>query len=225
MIKVVFIDVDNTLLDFEKGAELSIKKAFKDFELPFEKQVVETFHKINDGLWHNIEKGELTREGLFAIRWKLIFSELDIPFDGPTMEKQFFSYLTNSTVPIDGALKLLKYLAPKYTLCVTSNAGYNQQTRRLETAGMLRYINHVFVSEKIGIAKPDKGFFDACFAEFNNITPSETIIIGDSLTADIGGGKKYGMKTCWYNHKKAFLNETVDSDYVVNSLKDIEKIL
>lgn len=225
MIKVVFIDVDNTLLDFDKCAELSIIKAFEDFALPFNHAVVDAFHEINEGLWKEIEKGTLSRAELFDVRWNRILSRLGIDFDGHVLEKRFFSYLTSAAVPVDGAVEMVRYLAGKYTVCVTSNAGHNQQVTRLESAGMLKYIKHVFVSEKIGFAKPDKSFFDACFKELEGVAPEETIIIGDSMTADVEGGKKYGIKTCWYNHKKLKHPENSDADYIIDCLGDIKGIL
>lgn len=225
MIKIVFIDVDNTLLDFDKCAELSIKQAFADFGLSFSNEVVEAFHKINEGLWHEIEKGKITRAELFDVRWNKILEYLGIKFDGHVLEKRFFSYLTKAAVPVDHALETLRYLSEKYIICITSNAGHDQQTKRLESVGMLGYIDKVFVSERIGFAKPDKSFFDACFREIDGVLPEETIIIGDSLTADVEGGKKYGMKTCWYNHKKIEHPQNSNADYIVDFLPDIKNFL
>ncbi len=225
MIKVVFIDIDNTLLDFDKCAELSIKKAFENFSLSYNSGVVDTFHQINEGLWKEIEKGTLSRAELFDVRWNKILARLGIDFDGHVLEKSFFSYLTRAAVPVDGAREVVEYLSGKYIVCVTSNAGHNQQITRLESAGMLKYIKYVFVSENIGFAKPDKCFFDACFAELDGVAPEETIIIGDSMTADVEGGKKYGLKTCWYNHKKIDTPECLSADYIINFLGDIKNIL
>ncbi len=56
MIKVVLLDVDGTLLDFEKCAEWSIDCAAKDLNINLPENTVEVFHKINDGLWLKIEK-------------------------------------------------------------------------------------------------------------------------------------------------------------------------
>ena len=81
-IKAVFIDIDNTLLDFNKCALWSMQKAFEDYHLSFESSMFDTFNMINNRLWLRIEKGELTKEELYACRWNMIFALIGIDVDG-----------------------------------------------------------------------------------------------------------------------------------------------
>ena len=126
-IKAVFIDIDNTLLDFNKCALWSMQKAFNDYGLSFENSMFDTFNMINNRLWLRIEKGELTKEELYACRWNMIFALIRIDIDGVEFENVFYSYLTESAEPVDGALDLLKYLHGKYLVCAASNASYANQ--------------------------------------------------------------------------------------------------
>ena len=57
MITTIFIDIDNTLLDFDKCAYLSMKSAFEDVGLLFEDYMFDTFERINLSLWHRLEGG------------------------------------------------------------------------------------------------------------------------------------------------------------------------
>ena len=57
----------------------------------------------------------------------------------------------------------------------------------------------MFISEYLGANKPQLGFFDACFASLPGVKRSESLMLGDSLTSDMLGGKIAGMHTCWYN--------------------------
>ena len=223
-IKAVFIDIDNTLLDFDKCALWSMQKAFNDYGLSFENSMLDTFNMINNRLWLRIEKGELTKEELYACRWNMIFALLGIDVDGVEFENVFYSYLTESAEPVDGALDLLKYLHGKYLVCAASNASYAQQIKRLNNAGMTEYLDRIFISEQIGFSKPQKEFFERCFEKISPIAPAETVMIGDSLTADIEGGASFGMKTCRYNHN--LTNESSDlPDFTVCSLSEIKKYL
>lgn len=223
-IKAVFIDIDNTLLDFNKCALWSMQKAFNDYGLSFENSMFDTFNMINNRLWLRIEKGELTKEELYACRWNMIFALIGIDVDGVEFENAFYSYLTESAEPVDGALDLLKYLHGKYLVCAASNASYAQQIKRLNNAGMAEYLDRIFISEQIGFSKPQKEFFERCFEKISPIVPSETVMIGDSLTADIEGGASFGMKTCRYNHN--LTNESSDlPDFTVCSLSEIKKFL
>ena len=119
----------------------------------------------------------------------------------------------------------MKYLHGKYLLAVASNGPYEQQVNRLEKVGLLSYVDHMFVSGKIGHAKPSRAFFDACIEKMGDLKPEEVMMIGDSISADITGAKDYGMQTCWYNHKVAPLEQGEMADYTVDSLEEIKEIL
>ena len=82
-----------------------------------------------------------------------------------------------------------------------------------------------------GYTDKNKGCsFDYCFAELRNndnegLRPEEAIMIGDSLTSDIAGGRNYGMKTCFYTKGKKYESGDKWADYVVSDLSDIMRIL
>ena len=125
---------------------------------------------------------------------------------------------------IDGAKDIVEYLSKKYILCSASNAPYIQQIGRLTTSGLISYFKHNFISQEIGFDKPSKEFFDVCFERLNGIKKEQTIMIGDSLTADIKGARDYGITSIWFNFEKVLVNEKV-SDYVVDNLREIKDIL
>ena len=224
MIKTVFIDVDNTLLDFNECAKHSMAVSLKEYGHKYKDSYFGVFKGVNDELWREIEKGTLTREGLYKVRWNRVFERLGIAIDGPEFEEKFIHNLHSSAVPVAGAHDILAYLSEKYTLCVTSNALHQQQVTRLKNADMLGYLDHIFTSEDIGSQKPEKAFFDGCFARLGDILPEECIIIGDSLTADIKGGIDCGIKTCWFNYEQK-APKGDEADYIVNTLAEIKNIL
>lgn len=223
MIKAVFVDVDNTLLDFDLCAKESMKAGYKELGLAFEEDMFERFRVINLALWKDMEKGLISKQELLQTRWSRVFDALGIAGDGQVMEKHFRHYINEYAIEIDGAYEALEYLAKKYPLYAASNAPYNQQTHRLENADMLKFFKKIFVSEEIGYPKPRKEFFDACFKELD-CDASETIMIGDSVSADIIGAKNYGMKTLWYNHYKEDPS-LVECDYIIYSMRDVKNVL
>jgi YjjG family noncanonical pyrimidine nucleotidase len=224
MIKTIFIDIDNTLLDFNESSKLCIKQAFHEQDLPVNENTFTTFKTINDGLWLKIEKGELDRPGLHKIRFNLVLDALGLKGDGCLIEKRFREILFDTAVAVDGAKDLLKYLSSKYKVYAASNAIYLQQINRLTKTEMLEYLSDLFISEKLGVTKPSKEFFDVCIKGANTKI-EETVMIGDSLSADIIGAKKYGLTTVWYNHNKEDVANAKCADYIVNSLQEIKQIL
>ena len=225
MIQTVFLDVDNTLLDFNACAYAAMKNAFAETGMTFFEDVFSTFLEVNDQLWLLIERGELTRDELHLIRWNTIFKKLDISYNGADFELLFLRNLETASGFIPGAVELLTYLKPKYTLCLASNASYKPQMKRLESSGILTYVDKLFISEVLGYSKPEKDFFDACFRELGDADPKHSIIIGDSISADILGGINYGIKTCWFNPEHKPLPEGIKPDYVVHTLFEIQAIL
>ncbi len=223
-IKAIFLDIDNTLLDFNAASRVAMEQAFAACGIPFAPEMYPTFKRVNDGLWRKIETGELTRERLHATRWNLVLAALGLPGDGQAVEAHFLSLLATEAIPVEGAEALLRYLSAKYTVCIASNAPYEQQLKRLTKVGMLPYFHKHFISEKLGVAKPSREYFDRCFAQLEGITPEQTVIIGDSVTADIHGGAAYGMHTCWYDHEQTG-NICPQADFSVSALAEIQRIL
>ena len=225
MIKTVFVDIDNTILDFNKCALQSMTEGLHDVGLQYKDGLFEIFKTINDRLWLDIEKGIIDINYLMLHRWNMVFEKAGIEFDGVRFEELFRKGLRESHEEVDGAGELLKYLSGKYTVCAASNGPYEQQVKRLTDARLAHYIDHMFISEEIGYKKPNPNFFAVCFDRLGNTLPSESMMIGDSLTADIGGAGSYGMKTCWFDHGKTGDLMGASPDYSVTNLSDIEKIL
>ena len=231
MLKVIFFDIDNTLLSFSGYVKESMREGFRKFGLPeYEEWMFPIFERINNRLWQKIERGELSFDRLLQIRWNLIFNELGILFDGSVFEAFFRDCLFDSAIPEEGAMELLKFLQGRYLICAASNGPYLQQVNRLKKCGMLPYFSSLFISEELGSSKPSESFFAACFERLNGlgidtVKPEEAMIIGDSLTSDILGGMQYGMKTCFYNPGSSPVPEKIRPDYTVATLLEIKKIL
>ena len=138
MIKAIFIDIDGTLLDFEACVEESMRLGLIERGVDYKAEMLETFHRINNGLWRDLEQGKLTFEKLLEIRWATVFAELGINLDGLEFEKYFRARLHKSAIPMDGSYEMLGYLSEKYRLFAASNGPDEQQKKRLEKADMLR---------------------------------------------------------------------------------------
>lgn len=234
--KVLLMDIDNTLLDFDEAAKWGMAQCFQNAGLEYRPEMYEVFKEENNKIWRRIEKGELTMNDLPDVRWQAILKHLGLEADGVEMEMEFRRLLHLSAVPVEGAEEILQYLYEQgYCICAASNGPYEQQISRLKKADMLKYFTHFFISEKIGADKPSREFFDGCMRELAGTMPEECMMIGDSLTADISGGREYGMQTCWLRRCKD--KEKVEknpvsgaecgkeSDHMIGSLLELKNIL
>ena len=225
MKKIILIDLDNTLIDFNECARHSIINAFNELGFTYTDKVFETFITENVKIWKRLEKGEITKPQLRADRWNIILKKLGIDFDGTVLEEMFENGVAKGAYAVDGAYELLEYLKDKYKLYIVSNGFRFVQESRIKIGNFEKYFDDVFVSEDVGIPKPAKEFFDYCFEKLGNPHKNDTILIGDSLTADIIGGINYGIDTVWFNKNNEPLSDNIKPTHTVNTLKEIQKIL
>ena len=231
MIKVVFMDIDDTIYDYSAFVKKVIKDGFKKYGLyPYSDDLILIYNEINNQIWKGAEYHNLTVQELNSLCWNRFFKEIGIALDSRLFEEYFCAELYKSAIFKPNALELIQYLNEKYIMCVASNAPYEQQMNRLKVGEIDSFFSHIFISSRIGARKPDKEFFDYCFKELHkagcdNLKPEETIIIGDTITSDIVGGRNYGMKTCLYTKGKKDNLYYIEADYIISDLAEIMKIL
>ena len=56
----IFIDLDDTILDFKKAEAVALKKTLADFSVTATDEIVSLYSAINDKMWKKLEKGENT---------------------------------------------------------------------------------------------------------------------------------------------------------------------
>lgn len=225
MIKFVFLDLDDTLLDFHEAEKAALSTALTHFGISPEENILDRYHEINKAQWERLERGELTREQVKTERYRILFSELGIDISPAEFTHYYESRLGIGHWFIDGAEELLEALYGKYSLFLASNGAKKVQDSRLDSAGIKKYFDKIFISEQIGSNKPDKEFFDKCFSEISGFDKSQAVIIGDSLTSDIKGGKNADIKTIWLNRNRCENRTDIIPDFEVSALSQIPDLL
>ena len=108
---------------------------------------------------------------------------------------------------------------------MVSNGTIKAQTKKLDRSGLDVLMDGVFLSEQLGVEKPNVGFFDQVFAKIGPVDRSEVMIVGDSLTGDIRGGNNAGILTCWYNPEGTAAKEAVRIDHEIRDLHEVYVLL
>lgn len=226
MITTVLLDLDDTILDFHAAERGALKKALRAIGIEPTEQLLERYSVINLAQWKRLELGELTQEQVKVVRYQIFFEELGIQASPEQTAKCYEVNLAYEHELIDGALELLKKLQGKYRLYAASNGTYEVQRRRIEESGIKPYFNDFFISKKIGFHKPDKNFFDYCFAHIPDFVPEEAVMVGDSLSSDILGGKNAGLKTIWFQPDRTVTdNGNIHPDYRISALSELPGLL
>ena len=220
----LFLDIDNTLLDFRKAEAVAIRKVLKDFSLPFDDQTVKLYSRINDSLWKRFEKGEIKKSEIFESRFKILLERLNLSGNVSKISNAYLQNLSEGYFTVEGAKELLEYLKNKgYKLYATTNGMALTQFKRIEKSGIKPYFDKIFVSEEVGFQKPQKEYYDYCFLNIEEKDKSKVLIIGDSQSSDILGGKNSGIDTCWFNIYKE--EKIINPDYTVYTLEELKTIL
>ena len=225
MIKFLFIDLDETILDFHKAEAMAIAKTLQSFGLEPDEQVVTRYSQINKSYWERLERKEVTREFLLINRFADLFAEYGMSVDPVQCARTYEKNLSTGHYFLPGAREAVESLSRKYKLYLASNGTARVQAGRLESANISHFFQEIFISQEVGANKPDREYFDRCFARIPGFDRSKTMIVGDSLTSDILGGKQAGIQTCWVNPKGKPCPEKLQPDYEIPALSALESLL
>lgn len=225
IIRQILLDLDDTLLDFGAAERVGISQTFRHFGIEPTQALLRRYHEINRAQWEAFERGELTREAVLTRRFALLSAELGLELDPQACEKVYRGWLGRGHWFVEGATELLAYLFPRYELYIASNGVADTQYSRLESAGIGHYFREIFISETTGHHKPEKEYFDYCFAHMPGFRPENTLMIGDSLTGDILGGMRAGIHTCWFNPEHRPGNPAIRPDFEIDHLAALQALL
>ncbi len=223
MIEFLFLDLDDTILDFQKAERLALAKTLESFGLPPTDTVLARYHEINREHWERLERKELTRQQVLVGRFAALFAEMGLSAQAEQVARAYEENLSQGHYFLPGAEEALQSLSEKYKLYLASNGTARVQAGRLKSAGIIPYFQEIFVSEEMGYNKPDPAYFDACFARIPGFRKDRAMMVGDSLTSDILGGIQAGIATCWVNphHKTG----SIRPDYEIESIVQLEALL
>ena len=225
MIEFLFLDLDDTILDFHKAERIAIAKTIQDFGVEPTEEVLNRYHVINKWHWEQLELGKLTRAEVLVNRFAALFSELGEEVDARKCAKVYEKNLSIGHYFLPGAEEAVEALSKKYRLYLASNGTASVQKGRMTSANLYRFFEKVFVSQEIGHNKPSKAYFDGCFAQIPDFDPKKAMIVGDSLSSDIKGGINAGIATVWVNPNHLPANPDIPADYEIEALSQLEALL
>lgn len=205
MIKHIFFDLDHTIWDFDRNAEETLTELYARYQLESlglrsSREFIDTYTENNQLLWAEYHLGKITKETLRSERFSKTFIQLGIqPSHIPSQFEDDYVRLTPTRTNLfEGSEKVLTYLQKKYTLHIISNGFKESTLTKMDKSGLNPYFANVIISEDVGVNKPDKAIFEYAL-RLASAQKEESIMIGDSLEADIRGAQDYGMKAIYFN--------------------------
>lgn len=227
----IFFDLDHTLWDFDTNSRETLYDLFHELRLnekgvPDFQTFHETYHKYNLIFWDRFRKGYINREEL---RWKRMWRTLlDFKIASESMAREmserYLEILPTKKNLFHDTIEVLDYLRGKnYPIHLITNGFEKTQHLKMKNSGIDQYFTHVITSENAGIMKPHVAIFEYALQKAGT-KPHHSIMIGDTLDADIEGAYNAGIDTVYFN--PAIPAEgTIIPTYVIESLSELKKLL
>ena len=220
----LFLDIDNTLLDFTKAEAVAVRRVLIQYSLPNDDVAVETYSKINQMYWEKFERGEIPKSDIFEGRFKTLLERFGEVRDTKAISEDYCKNLSEGYFKVEHAEEILEYLKKKgYRLYATTNGLSSTQFKRIKNSGIEPYFDKIFVSEEAGHQKPEKEYFDYVISNIPEKDTSKMLIVGDSQSSDILAGINSSIDTCWYNPNG--IEPKYHSKFVISTLLELKELL
>jgi putative hydrolase of the HAD superfamily len=226
--KHIFFDLDHTIWDFDRNAEETLHELYALYQLgdkglPPATVFIETYTRNNHQLWAEYHTGKITREELRETRFKRTFLQLGLhPHLPLSFENDYVKLCPTKINLFPQAHETLAYLQSKYTLHLISNGFKESSEMKIEKTGIGRYFTHIIISENVGVNKPDKAIFEHAL-NLAGAAKEESLMIGDSLEADVYGAINFGMDAIYFNPHNAV--KPNDIPLQINNLHKLTHLL
>ena len=228
----LLFDLDQTLLDFHASERKALEIVVTQNGLKFTDDTYAHFKALNKSLWLELEKGTISRKELFTIRFTDLFNYCEgdsTGLDPLKVNDDFIYTMSINGILMDGALEFVKKVKdeiPDSRIYIVSNGATVNAKGRMKSTGLDKYVEKLYISESMGVTRPDKEFFDIVLGEIGE--PRESyIVIGDSLTSDMLGAKNASLKSVWFRPEGDISSamSAYSIDYCASDFDELFKVL
>lgn len=227
MIKVILWDIDGTLLNFEQAEKQALQTCFSVFGLGIcTDEMLARYIAINQKYWKRMEQGAITKQQVLVERFQEFFEAEGLTMNQvQAFNEEYQVRLGDAACFHDDGYELVQELKPVVKQYAVTNGTLVAQKGKLRKSGLDRLLDGVFISDQIGVEKPDIRFFDWVFETIGPYKKNEVMIVGDSQTSDMQGGNNVGILCCWYNRRESKKEDGLKIDYEITDLRQVKKIL
>lgn len=223
--KTLLFDADGTVLDFHRSEREALSETLISVGIVPDEEKMNAYSVINDGLWKMLERKEIEKSVLLYRRFELFCEKFGYDRDARKMARDYMNALSTKGYVLDGAEELIKSLYGKARMYIVTNGVEFIQRGRYARCGIDKYFDGVFISDVIGVEKPDRRYFEYVASNIPEFDPEDTIVIGDSLSSDIRGGNNFGLDTCWYNPQGKSANGIAQPTYIAADFDEVARII
>lgn len=214
--KLILIDLDDTLFDFQAGNRIAVNQLMEELGLA-SPTVFDEYQSVNHACWQALERGEMTQEVLHVERFRRFLRQKDLALDPAQVADRFTELLGEQAIPLPGAEELVRSLAQHLPVVALTNGITAIQTRRMRRSPIREFLTRMVISQEAGVSKPDERIFQIAL---DGVAPADALMIGDGLQSDVLGANRAGVDMCWYNPAAKPLPDGLHVEYQVRTLEE-----
>jgi len=221
----VLLDADGTLFDFDRAQQAALEATVTAHGFDYTERVHDAFVRVCDGVWARFERGEITADRLRVERFEDLLRELGAAGNADRLSTHYVRELAGHTDLLPGAEAVVEALAPRVRMLLVTNGLAEVQRARFSASPIRRFFADVVISDEIGVAKPQEAFLDVAFERMGRPARGRVLMVGDSLSADVEAGVRYGVDTCWFNPRGLPLDGGPTPTYTIARLEEVEDLV
>ena len=220
-LRVVCLDIDDTLIDFTAAGRRALAAMIGRSDMwPL-------WERITDGHVALVVSGDLDYASMHARRTQCFLGELGVVIDferAGVFERRRKDLLRQSWRVFDDVVPCLEWLrAADVQLAAVTNASGAHQRSKLADLGLARFFDYVAIAGEMGVAKPDPMMFHSVCATLG-CEPSEAAHVGDKLRTDALGAVEAGLEGVWLDRAGSGA-QVPEGVHVIGGLDELPQLL
>ena len=200
---VLLSDADGTLFDFKAGEKNAIAATFARFRIPCTEENAGLYHRINDAQWKLLEQGKTTQQKLRVNRFRLFLDAIGHAADATEMSACFVEQLGMQRILLPGAEDFCRRISGRMPVYLITNGIAAVQRSRFTDCVLSPFITDMVISEEVGHAKPHPAMIRKAMELAGVTDPRRAVVLGDSITADIGAAVNAGVDSILFTNGAA----------------------
>jgi len=223
---VLLCDADNTIFDFNKAEENAFALTCAHMGFESSEELLETYSGINSALWKLLEQGGITQKVLRVKRFEQFLAQIGREdLNAQEMADTYASELGRQSVPLEGAVEAIARWSALLPVIIVTNGISKIQHGRMDKSEVRHYIRGMVISEEVGVAKPEAKMLEIGMEMAGVTDKRRALMLGDSLSSDIGAAKNAGVDACWFNPNGLENTKGLPVRYEIRSLDEVDAIL
>lgn len=221
----VLFDADHTLFDFDRASEEALGEMLRSHGAEWAPDMYADYKRINVQAWREHEDGLISRDTLVYERFRRYYAFRKLTLDPVATQQEYLRRLSVKTYLMEGAAELLDALEGRLGIGYITNGMKEVQRPRLEAIGWVSRFDPIVIGGEVGLSKPELAYFEHVHDRMGRPDPARVLVVGDSLSADIAGARRFGYRTCWYNPDGQPEPLSERPDHMISHLREVLDIL